>query len=200
MFLPWWYFRHHWSRAKYKLNVQSSSISVKQPGYPGTMLIACVAVVGAANNPLYLRTFDEDEDLTFHHIVHVSLDLVEEKLRAWTAIAVKHEMYLGFLSPVEDYRVYGYIANTNIKLIAVLQQQPARDSEIRTFLEQVHKLYVDVISNPFTPIGECISSAEFEKGLCNLVAQNHNTHQSSHPSASLASQAAASPNAIASSV
>ncbi|KAL0589773.1 hypothetical protein ABG067_002322 [Albugo candida] len=96
------------------------------------MLIACVAVVGAANNPLYLRTFDEDEDLTFRHIVHVSLDLVEEKLRSWTSVAAKNEMYLGFLSPIEDYRVYGYITNTNIKLIAVLQRQPARDSEIRT--------------------------------------------------------------------
>jgi hypothetical protein len=31
------------------------------------------------NNPLYLRTFPDEEHLKFHYIVHCSLDAVEEK-------------------------------------------------------------------------------------------------------------------------
>jgi hypothetical protein len=55
---------------------------------------------------LYIRVFDEEEDLSFHYIVHVSLDLIEEKLRAVGSAVAKDDMYIGFLGPVEDYRVY----------------------------------------------------------------------------------------------
>lgn len=58
------------------------------------------------NSPLYIRTFEEDEDLGFHYIAHVALDVVDEKMRQAGVSSAKDDMYLGFLGPIEDYRVY----------------------------------------------------------------------------------------------
>ncbi|CEG49077.1 trafficking protein particle complex subunit 2-like protein [Plasmopara halstedii] len=95
-------------------------------------MIACVAVIGAANNPLYIRTFgEESEDLGFHYVAHVSLDVIEEKMRCAAVTASKDDMYLGFLGPIEDYRVFGYVTNTSVKFVVVLQETPVRESELR---------------------------------------------------------------------
>ncbi|RVW38577.1 Trafficking protein particle complex subunit 2-like protein [Vitis vinifera] len=43
-------------------------------------MIVCVAVVGHQNNPLYIQSFTEADDaLKLHHIVHCSLDVVDER-------------------------------------------------------------------------------------------------------------------------
>ncbi|RLN96093.1 hypothetical protein BBJ28_00010890 [Nothophytophthora sp. Chile5] len=102
------------------------------------------------NSPVYIRTFGEEgEDLGFHYIAHVSLDVIEEKLRSAGITSSKEDMYLGFLGPIEDYRVYGFFA-------------------------EVHRLYVNAVSNPFAPIGERLTSQIFDKRVSNLVVQ-HNT-------------------------
>ncbi|EEY68291.1 trafficking protein particle complex subunit 2-like protein [Phytophthora infestans T30-4] len=138
-------------------------------------MIACVAVIGAANSPLYIRTFGEEgEDLGFHYIAHVSLDVIEEKLRGAGITSSKDDMYLGFLGPIEDYRVYGYVTNTSVKFVVVLQDAPVRESELRPFFAEVHRLYVNAMSNPFAPLGERLTSQTFDKRVSNLVVQ-HNT-------------------------
>ncbi|RLN48495.1 hypothetical protein BBJ29_001753 [Phytophthora kernoviae] len=127
------------------------------------------------NSPLYIRTFGEEgEDLGFHYIAHVSLDVIEEKLRGAGISSSKDDMYLGFLGPVEDYRVYGYVTNTSVKFVVVLQDAPVRESELRPFFAEVHRLYVNAMSNPFAPIGERLTSQTFDKRVSNLVVQ-HNT-------------------------
>lgn len=65
-----------------------------------------VALCGTQNSPLYLRTFDDEEDLGLHYIAHVSLDIIEEKMRSAGVLGSRDDMYLGFLGPIEDYRVY----------------------------------------------------------------------------------------------
>ncbi|ETI38586.1 hypothetical protein F441_15556 [Phytophthora nicotianae CJ01A1] len=138
-------------------------------------MIACVAVIGAANSPLYIRTFGEEgEDLGFHYIAHVSLDVIEEKLRGAGITSSKDDMYLGSLGPIEDYRVYGYVTNTSVKFVVVLQDTPVRESELRPFFAEVHRLYVNAMSNPFAPLGERLTSQTFDKRVSNLVVQ-HNT-------------------------
>lgn len=67
----------------------------------------------------------------FHYIAHVSLDVIEEKLRGAGITSSKDDMYLGFLGPIEDYRVYGYVTNTSVKFVVVLQDAPVRESELR---------------------------------------------------------------------
>eukprot|EP00983_Pelagomonas_calceolata_P032409 1016676-Pelagomonas_calceolata.AAC.3 len=53
--------------------------------------IVCVAVVGQQNQPLYIKAFGEDVDghlhLRLHHVVHCSLDAMEE--RGKSAISLK---------------------------------------------------------------------------------------------------------------
>ncbi|KAI9917015.1 hypothetical protein PsorP6_017033 [Peronosclerospora sorghi] len=148
-------------------------------------MIVCVATIGATNSPLYIRTFgQEDEDLGFHYIAHVSLDVIEEKMRSAGITSSKNDMYLGFLGPIEDYRVYGYLTNTSIKFLAVLQDAPARESDLRQvtfnpissfwFFTEVHRLYVNAMSNPFAKLGERLTSQTFDKRVSNLVVQ-HNT-------------------------
>ncbi|KAG7402019.1 Trafficking protein particle complex subunit 2-like protein [Phytophthora boehmeriae] len=127
------------------------------------------------NSPLYIRTFGEEgEDLGFHYIAHVSLDVIEEKLRGAGISSSKDDMYLGFLGPIEDYRVYGYVTNTSVKFVVVLQDAPVRESELRPFFTEVHRLYVNAMSNPFAPIGERLTSQTFDKRVSNLAVQ-HNT-------------------------
>ena len=43
--------------------------------------MACCAIVGKHNNPLYIQTFNQDDELKFHFIVHTSLDVVEERIQ-----------------------------------------------------------------------------------------------------------------------
>lgn len=73
------------------------------------MCCSCVYLsLSLQNSPLYIRTFDEEEDLGFHYIAHVSLDIMEEKLRSAGTMTAKDDMYLGFLGPIEDYRACVY--------------------------------------------------------------------------------------------
>jgi len=46
-------------------------------------MIAAVCVVSAANAPLFLRVYaDEDEELRFHTLLHCALDVTDERLAA----------------------------------------------------------------------------------------------------------------------
>ena len=40
-------------------------------------------------------------------------------------------MFLGLLCPIEDFQVYGYVTNTKIKLIAVLEDIKVRDADVK---------------------------------------------------------------------
>ncbi|OQR81497.1 trafficking protein particle complex subunit 2 [Thraustotheca clavata] len=152
-------------------------------------MICCVAIVGANNNPLFVRSIEEDDDLSFHYIVHISLDIIEEKgmirsdRKVDSCVIVvklsKDDMYLGFLGPVEDYRVYGYVTNTLVKIIVVVQDAPIKESEMRNLFTELHKLYVNAMSNPFAIIGERIKSEKFEKKVYNLVLQHNHMLEAS---------------------
>mmetsp|Transcript_78393 Transcript_78393/g.153390 ORF Transcript_78393/g.153390 Transcript_78393/m.153390 type:complete len:110 (+) Transcript_78393:112-441(+) len=105
------------------------------------MHIACIGVVGKQGEPLVLRVYqdglamdaldtvvDSEKDgviLRYHHIVHCSLDLIDERHRqpgtygatGGSAVAgPKVSMYLGYLSPIEEFHLYGYVTNTHVKV------------------------------------------------------------------------------------
>ncbi|CAI5487580.1 unnamed protein product [Closterium sp. Naga37s-1] len=112
-------------------------------------MIVCVGIVGQANNPLYLQSFLEaDDPLKFHFIVHCSLDVIDERVST-PRRGGANEPYLGLLYPTEDYRVYGYVSNTQIKFIIVVDGLDLRESDIRNFFKRLHSAYVDATSNPF---------------------------------------------------
>eukprot|EP01094_Clydonella_sp_ATCC50884_P004488 TRINITY_DN13516_c0_g1_i1.p2 TRINITY_DN13516_c0_g1~~TRINITY_DN13516_c0_g1_i1.p2 ORF type:complete len:144 (+),score=47.31 TRINITY_DN13516_c0_g1_i1:35-433(+) len=131
-------------------------------------MIACVAVVGSANDPLFLQSFNSQTELErFHFVVHSALDVVEERLRIGVLVP-----YLGILFPIEDYKVYGYITNTNTKFIIVTDDTDMKDVDVKTFFDRLHQLYVKATCNPFHTVGEPVESSRFKVEVARLVAMS----------------------------
>ena len=84
--------------------------------------------------------------------------------------STKHDSYLGLLYPIEELRVYGYLTNCRIKLIAVLDEEDVKDAEMRALFRRLHALYVDTISNPFhPPDSELYACASFGRQVERIV-------------------------------
>ncbi|QCE12431.1 hypothetical protein DEO72_LG10g3675 [Vigna unguiculata] len=94
-------------------------------------MIVCVAVVGHQNNPLYIQSFTEADDaLKLHHIVHCSLDVVDERVNnPKRSGPMLNETFLGLLYPIENYKVYGYLTNTKVKFILVTTDLDVKDAD-----------------------------------------------------------------------
>ncbi|KAE8783484.1 trafficking protein particle complex subunit 2-like protein [Hordeum vulgare] len=98
-------------------------------------MIVCVAVVGHQNNPLYLQSFTEADDaLKLHHVVHCSLDVIDERVNNPKRSApTLNETFLGLLYPTENYKVYGYLTNTKVKFLMVTTDLDVKDADARNF-------------------------------------------------------------------
>ncbi|WIA29640.1 hypothetical protein OEZ86_012127 [Tetradesmus obliquus] len=133
-------------------------------------MIVCAAVVGQQNNPLFIRLFaPSDDEVKFHYMVHASLDAVEEKVLLRRNPGEVPELYLGLLYPTEEYRVYGYITNTHIKFVLVLDEVNPRDDALQKVFKRLHNLFVDVTSNPLYTHGLPITSRAFAEGVAAIV-------------------------------
>ncbi|XP_074567440.1 uncharacterized protein LOC141824105 [Curcuma longa] len=134
-------------------------------------MIACVAVVGHQNNPLYLQSFTNANDaLKLHHIVHCSLDVIDERVNnPKRSVITLNESYLGLLYPTESYKVYGYLSNTKVKFLVVTTDLDVKDADIRSFFRRFHAAYVDAVSNPFHVPGKKIVSRTFAQRVSGIV-------------------------------
>jgi hypothetical protein len=133
-------------------------------------MIVCAAVVGQQNNPLFIRLFaPRDDEVKFHYMVHASLDAVEEKVLLRRNPGEVPELYLGLLYPTEEYRVYGYITNTHIKFVLVLDEVNPRDDALQNVFKPLHNLFVDVTSNPLYAHGLPITSKTFAEGVAAIA-------------------------------
>lgn len=131
--------------------------------------VACVAVVGKQNNPLYVRVLLRDQQhddgahrLRFHYVVHTALDAIDERV----ASAGRTDPFLGLLFPTEDSRVYGYAACTRVKFVLVLAEDAAdavRDAQVKQFFRRLHALFADAVSNPFYTQDHRIASPRFDR-------------------------------------
>ncbi|CAN0322003.1 unnamed protein product [Ectocarpus sp. 12 AP-2014] len=136
-------------------------------------MIVCIAIIGRQNEPLFLRTYtdaegeeEEDANLRLHNIVHSSLDVVGERKvgrkGASGAADVSTDMFLGHLCPIDEYRVYGYMTSTRLKLLAVLEDvNDIREPELKRVFSTVHNVYVNYLRNPFSPLAKPVDSAKF---------------------------------------
>lgn len=97
----------------------------------------------------------------------MALDLIEEK------VSSSGDMYLGFLGPIEDNRVYAYVTTTRVKFLLILREGPVKETAVKSVLMTLHTLYVGVISNPFSKIGDMIQSDSFDAHVVQLVEENH---------------------------
>lgn len=129
------------------------------------------AEVGHQNNPLYIQSFTEADDaLKLHHIVHCSLDVVDERVNnPKKSGPTLNETFLGLLYPTENYKVYGYLTNTKVKFILVTTDLDVRDADVRNFFRRFHSAYVDAVSNPFHVPGKKITSRTFAERVSTIV-------------------------------
>lgn len=79
------------------------------------------------------------------------------------------ELYLGLLYPTEEYRVYGYISNTHIKFVLVLDEAAPREDDLKRLFKRLHHLFVDVTSNPLYTHGLPITSRKFDEGTLAIL-------------------------------
>lgn len=120
------------------------------------MLTATVSVIGKKNEPLYMRMFEENETY-FQSLVYCSLDVFDERK--------SQDMFIGFLCPVDDWQLYGYMTNTRIKFVAVVRHR-LQDAQLRDFFVKLHAAYVDYIFNCFAPLDtDKINSKRFDAAV-----------------------------------
>lgn len=138
-------------------------------------MAVAVAVIGKENYPLYVKTITPTNELKFLYTVHTSLDVIEEKIStANKNTGDLRELYLGLLYPTEDYRVYGYVTNTKIKFVIIIESShiTLRDNEIRQMFRRLHGAYTDMVCNPFYVPGTTITSTSFENIVKSIMSQD----------------------------
>ncbi|CAH1110758.1 unnamed protein product [Psylliodes chrysocephalus] len=135
-------------------------------------MAVCAAIIGKDNSPKFFVTINPDEELQFQYRVLSSLDIVEDKLNSGVkGGADTKELYLGMLLSLEAHKIYGYVTNTKIKFIIVVDStnMVLRDNEIRSMFRKIHSEYADIVSNPFYIPGEPISSKNFTTNIKNIM-------------------------------
>lgn len=142
-------------------------------------VIAAVAVVGRAGNPLYFKSFGGDEAAKLQLSVFASLDAISEKVPESRVVVpgappvvapgTQVPQFLGLLFPVEEHKVFGYLTNSNVKIIIVVRDVLLREERVRELFKAIHRLYVDAVCNPFTPLDGKITSPAFEEAVYRVV-------------------------------
>ena len=59
--------------------------------------------------------------------MHTALDIFDEKLKE----SSMKSPYLGMLYPTEDFKVFGFITNTNTKLVVIVDDIDTKDADMR---------------------------------------------------------------------
>lgn len=136
-------------------------------------MAVALAVIAKENYPLYVRTASPGNELKFLYTIHTSIDVIEEKISSISKTAGDlRELYLGLLYPTEDYKVYGYVTNTKIKLVVVVESSHLvlRDNEIRQMFRRIHSAYTDMVCDPFYVPGETVVSKSFENVIKGIIS------------------------------
>ncbi|XP_003385067.1 PREDICTED: trafficking protein particle complex subunit 2-like protein [Amphimedon queenslandica] len=143
------------------------------------MAVVCVSVISKENFPLYIKTASvhADNEMTFHHIVHTAIDVIEEKISSvGTARAASdfREHFLGALYPSEQYKIYGYATNTRIKFVIICENSQSKDNEMGPMFKKLHTAYVDMFCNPFYTLNAEITSKKFDQLVSQLITDSEN--------------------------
>ncbi|TPX43250.1 hypothetical protein SeMB42_g04797 [Synchytrium endobioticum] len=144
------------------------------PAPPPRIQINAVCVIGHRNQPLYIRGFGTTgyDQLHFNYVAHISVDIIEERLSGGKTT----DLYLGLLHAAEDYAVYGYVTNTRVKFLLVIQLADflVKDAEIKAVFRRIHQAYVNLTCNPFyDPEGNTmISNKSFLKAVEDIVVRS----------------------------
>jgi len=140
-----------------------------------------------------LRGILANSELQYNFIVSSALDIIEERVLAGSASGGfkgnpgasggpsqqvvdgqtlgTRELYLGALTAREEYKVYGYMTNTKIKFVIVIEETsiPLRENDIRTMFRKLHGAFCDLMSNPFYLPGAEIKSKRFDAVVTSIM-------------------------------
>ena len=143
------------------------------------------------------RGANDSCSLRHQFIIHAALDRFEEMTgpssggRWRTPGAVgNNAMWVGLLCPMEEVRVYGYLTNTGIKFLVLVEdedemmiqsgdtnkQTSARDKDLKAFMVVLHDLFVEYTLNPFSKLRGKISSRRFDDGVLKCVTALNAKH------------------------
>lgn len=114
-----------------------------------------------------------DKELELQYRVHAALDVVEEKCQPVVkGIPDGKELYLGLLYSTESHKIYGFVTNTKIKFILVIDSGniALRENEVRAMFRNLHMLYTDAVCNPFYLPGEPLNSKKFDRSIQKLMS------------------------------
>lgn len=86
------------------------------------------------------------------------------------------ELYLGALHSSEHQKVFGYVTNTKIKFLIVVESgnTTLRDNDIRQMFRKLHTAYTNVMANPFYSPGERIDSGKFDTTVKSILGIKQN--------------------------
>jgi hypothetical protein len=99
--------------------------------------------------------------------------VIEEKLSAnnKTAGSDQRELYLGALNSSEHQKVFGYVTNTRIKFVIIVDSSNTslRDNETRQMFRRLHLAFTNAVANPFYVPGQQITSKKFDAVVRSLL-------------------------------
>ncbi|KAJ1612169.1 hypothetical protein OIY81_1417 [Cryptosporidium canis] len=114
--------------------------------------VICISIVDRSNQPLLFRALENESLDSLQFAVYSALDIVERKTSG-DAMEGSLDPYLGYLGPAislsYEYEIYGFLSFSHVKIIAILQDHPENEVELRNFFHNVYRAYVDSICNPF---------------------------------------------------
>lgn len=148
------------------------------------MAAIALAIIGKNNEPLYVGEFlpehesqnIQDEAALFGlkpfsapqevsskcwFSLHAALDRLDQltktldgKKKMITSGDHKNNNFVGLLLPFEESRAYGYVTNSQTKIVVFIEDEGPNESETmgsdtRQLLEEIHELYVREVMNPF---------------------------------------------------
>mmetsp|Transcript_6187 Transcript_6187/g.15033 ORF Transcript_6187/g.15033 Transcript_6187/m.15033 type:complete len:168 (+) Transcript_6187:86-589(+) len=153
--------------------------------------VACVAVIGNNNSPLFLKVYkdvaqalprraDESLELQMQEVVYNSLDVIEERM--FSTRVLQNQGFLGCLSVVGPISLYGLSTCTKEKIVVGFRKAAeVRDAVLEAVLRAVHRVLVEAYLNPFMPLDLSIRSKRFEAKVDEIAEMRGDAHGGGKP-------------------
>lgn len=119
---------------------------------------------------------DSEEAIKLVYLMHASLDIVEERAEQHTT----RDNFLGVLYQCEQYKIYGLMSTTKVKILLMINQRYSfgspRENDIRQMLKGIHKALVDATAmNPFYKPNEPVKSTRLNSYLDTIISNPANS-------------------------
>ncbi|VDK81329.1 unnamed protein product [Litomosoides sigmodontis] len=134
-------------------------------------MVIGVAIIAKDSSPLYLSVNEKESSREFdiQMFIYCSLDIVDEKVFGANKIL---ELYLGPLISDQNFKSFGYVTSTNVKMIIVTEigNISLKDQDIRSMFKKLHTAYCNSLSNPFYVPGQIIKSKVLDEAASEIFA------------------------------